>query len=80
VGCGNIAPIYLKNLSAFLGRSPTVVADLDPARAQRMAAEFGIAKATDLEGVLSDPEVSLVLNLTTPLSHFDVAKRSLLAG
>lgn len=80
VGCGNIAPIYLKNLSQFEDTEVVALADLDPERAKSRATEFGVANTTDFEGLLSNPGVELVLNLTTPLSHFDVAKQALQAG
>jgi predicted dehydrogenase len=80
VGCGNIAPIYLQNLAAFPETRVIAVADLDLARAESRAREFGVAKATDLDGLLADPAVEIVLNLTTPLSHHEVAMRSLRAG
>lgn len=80
VGCGNIAPIYLQNLGAFPETRVVSVADLDPVRAAARAKEFGVPKSTDLDGVLSDPEVQIVLNLTTPGSHHEIAMRALRAG
>ena len=80
VGCGNIAPIYLKSLGGFPETRVAAVADLDLARARSRADEYGVAKASDLEGVLTDPGVGVVLNLTTPGSHYEIAKRALLAG
>jgi predicted dehydrogenase len=56
------------------------LADLDPERARTLAAESGVPVTTDLEGLLANPGVELVLNLTTPLSHFPVAKLVLEAG
>jgi predicted dehydrogenase len=80
VGCGNIAPIYLRNLAAFPETRVVAVADLDHNRAEARASEFGIPRTTDLDGLLQDPEVELVLNLTTPLSHHEIALLALKAG
>ncbi len=80
VGCGNIAPIYLKNLASYPETTLVAVADLDPDRARSRADEFGVPKATDLDGLLADPDVDVVLNLTTPLSHYEIGKRVLEAG
>jgi predicted dehydrogenase len=80
VGCGNIAPIYLRNLGAFAETRVVAVADLDPTRAEARTKEFGVPKTTDLEGILSDPEIELVLNLTTPGSHHEIALLALQAG
>ena len=80
VGCGNIAPIYLKNLIAFPEMRVVAVADLDGEKARSRAEEFGVPKATDLRGLLEDPEVEVVVNLTTPMSHYDVAIQALRAG
>ncbi|HXH60728.1 MAG TPA: Gfo/Idh/MocA family oxidoreductase [Fimbriimonadaceae bacterium] len=80
VGCGNIAPIYLQNLSSFDETAVVAVADIKPERAKARAEEFGVKKATDLKGLLDDPDVEVVLNLTTPPSHFSVAKAALEAG
>ena len=80
VGCGNIAPIYLKNLGAFPETAVVAIADLDPSRADARATEFGVRKATDLEGLLCDPDVEIVLNLTVPGAHYEVSKAALQAG
>ncbi len=80
VGCGNIAPIYLQNLGTFPETRVIAVADLDRSRAEARASEFGVPKATDLDGILNDPEVGLVLNLTTPGSHHEIALLALKAG
>ena len=80
VGCGNIAPIYLKNLGGFPETRLVAVADADRAKAESRAAEFGVPKVTSLDGLLADPAVEVLLNLTTPLSHYHIAKHALLAG
>jgi predicted dehydrogenase len=80
VGCGNIAPIYLRNLAAFAETQVVAVSDLELSRARDRAAEFGVPKVHDLESLLADPQVEIVLNLTTPGSHYEIGKRALENG
>ncbi len=80
VGCGNIAPIYLTNLSKFSGTRIVSVADLDLERAKTRASEFGVPTAYALDEMLADPEVELVVNLTVPGSHYEVSKKALQAS
>ena len=80
VGVGNISAIYLKNLKAFDGVDPVAVADLDPARAEARAEEFGIPRATTPDALLADPEIEIVVNLTVPAAHASVAQAAVEAG
>lgn len=76
VGCGNISGIYLRNLDSFPGTEVVRVFDLDPAK----SAATGLPAAKTIEELLDDPGVHIVLNLTTPKSHFEVARAALRAG
>ncbi len=82
VGCGNIAPIYLGNLRDRF--APVVAvkacADLDPERARLRASEFPGVEAAPLADLLADPDIGLILNLTTPQGHCEVARQALEAG
>jgi predicted dehydrogenase len=80
VGCGNISEIYFKNLSPSRAVSVIACADLDVARAQATAAKHHLPKSGSLEAVLRDPDVELILNLTTPDAHASVALAALEAG
>jgi predicted dehydrogenase len=80
VGCGNISDIYFKNLATFEAARVVACADLDLARAQATASRYGLERSGSLEEVLKDPEVDLLLNLTTPDAHASVALAALEAG
>lgn len=80
IGCGNIAPIYMQNLAAFEETEVVGVTDLDPRRAEERAAQFGVRTFARTEDLLADPGVDLVLNLTTPDAHANVAQQALSAG
>ena len=80
IGCGNISDIYLKTMPKFAALRVVGVADLDASRARAHAEKYGIARAIALDAVFDDPEVDLILNLTTPESHASVALRALEKG
>ena len=80
VGCGNISPIYLKNGKKFEILDIVACADLIPERAESRAAEFGVPRVCTTEELLADPEIQIVLNITTPNSHAEVAFAALEAN
>lgn len=79
VGAGNISATYVATLRTFDFVEVKAVHDLNGEAAGALAAKFGIA-ATPLEAMLADPEIGLVINLTTPVAHHAVSKQALLAG
>jgi predicted dehydrogenase len=80
IGCGAISGIYLKNLTAYRSTTVVAVADLDMDRAQRVASEYGVARALSSVDLLHDADVELVLNLTVPKAHGSVALAAVQAG
>ena len=79
VGCGNISSIYFQNCQSFPILDLVACADLIPERAQARAQEFGV-EARSVEAILADPDIEIVLNLTIPKAHAEVALRALEAG
>ena len=81
IGCGNISGIYLKNArDVFKVLRTAAVADLVPERAKARAAEFGVPKACSVQKLLADPDIEIVVNLTTPQAHAALALQALKAG
>ncbi len=80
IGCGNISATYLRVMPQFSVLQVAACADLDLARAQQRAAEFGVPRACSVEELLADPTIELVVNLTIPAAHGSVAEAALLAG
>ncbi|HAI12858.1 MAG TPA: oxidoreductase, partial [Phycisphaerales bacterium] len=89
IGCGNISSIYIENLSnMFKGVKLVACADIDLSRAQAKAEQLnddGKVKYPDLKAMtvdelLADPEIQIVVNLTIPVAHHEVAKKAILAG
>ncbi|BBH24726.1 oxidoreductase [Paenibacillus baekrokdamisoli] len=80
VGCGNISHIYFTNLKNYPEIDLVAAADLDLARAQQRAEEFGLAKAYTVDQLMADPEIEIVVNLTIPKAHASVCLQALEAG
>lgn len=80
VGAGMISSIYLANLTGFKNVKVKAVADIIPEKAQKMAGDFNIEKSCSVEEVLEDPSIDLIVNLTVPKAHAEVALKSVNAG
>ena len=80
VGCGNISKQYLKNLSAFPDVRVLFCADIDTSRARAQAAAYGVPAAGGVQEALEHPGVRLVVNLTIPAAHAEVASAAIAAG
>lgn len=80
VGAGNISAEYLKNLTAFPDVEVRFVADLLRDRARARAEEYGVAAWGSMEEALASDDVELVVDLTIPAAHAEVARAALEAG
>ncbi len=80
IGCGNISPIYFKNIPRFPQLQLVACADLDVSRAEARAKEFTIPKALSPDALLADKEIDIVVNLTIPAVHAEVSLKALSAG
>jgi predicted dehydrogenase len=80
IGAGNISGQYLGNLTKFPDVKVLAVADIDEARAAQAAAEYGIEASGSPDSAFAIPEVEIVINLTIPAAHADVALAALRAG
>ena len=81
IGCGNISSAYIRNSKQYKTIRFTAFADLDMARARAKADEYGNgAIACTVEEMLADDSIQIILNITIPNAHYEVAKAALLAG
>lgn len=80
VGAGVISAEYLRTLTTFPDIRLVAVADIVPERAAAAARTHGIPLAGDLPTVLDEPDVELIVNLTVPAAHAQVAAAALRAG
>ncbi len=81
VGCGNISNIYFENLTkTFVNTTVYACGDLEQERARGSAEKWGIPNVLRFEEMLQDDQIEIILNITTPKTHFEICKRALEAG
>ncbi|WP_460796135.1 Gfo/Idh/MocA family protein [Microbacterium sp. GXF0217] len=80
IGCGNIAAQYLATFSRLSSVELVAVADLVPERAAEVAARMPGVRALSIDELLAEPSIRLVVNLTIPAAHAEVALRIIAAG
>jgi predicted dehydrogenase len=79
VGCGMISKAYLGASKVFKILDMAACADLNKAAAEEKGEEFGV-KAVSIDEIFADPEIEIILNLTVPKAHAEVAVKALEAG
>jgi predicted dehydrogenase len=79
IGCGNISGIYLQKAQTFAILEVAACADLIPERAQAQGVKYNVP-AMSVEALLADPEIEIIVNLTTPQAHYPVALQVLQSG
>jgi len=80
IGAGNISSIYIQNLTAYAQTRVVALADLDLGRARAKADEHGLTEVVTTDELLSRDDVDVVLNLTIPAAHHEIAVKALNAG
>lgn len=80
VGCGFVFDIYMRTFRAHPDLVVKGVYDIRPERSRRVSEHYGFHVYADLDALLADETVEIVVNLTNIGAHYEVAKRSLLAG
>jgi predicted dehydrogenase len=80
LGCGVISGVYAAKLAAAPDVDVVACADLAPERARALAEKHGIAQVLEPEKLLQSPDVEVVLNLTVPAVHAELAQAALDAG
>jgi predicted dehydrogenase len=80
IGAGNISSQYLSNLTRFPDLNVVAIADIDAERAAAAAAEFGVPASGPVADILALPEAELIVNLTIPAAHAEVALAAVTAG
>jgi predicted dehydrogenase len=79
IGCGNISGAYLRNKDVFRHLRVVKCASRRIESARSTAEQFGL-QAVTVDELLRDPEIDLILNLTTPDAHAEINLRALEAG
>ena len=80
VGAGRISEQYLPNMAAYPDLDVRFVADLRPELARAQAERHGVPGHGSVEQALARDDVELIVNLTVPAAHAEVAAAALAAG
>ncbi|TDW46716.1 putative dehydrogenase [Curtobacterium sp. PhB42] len=80
IGAGVISDQYLSNLTVFPDVEVRFIADIDLPRAAAQAEKWGVAGSGTVEELLADDDIEIVVNLTIPAAHVEVALQVLAAG
>jgi len=79
VGCGHIAETYFRSQKYFNNIEIISCADINAEASKKCAQEYNI-EAQEVDDLLVDKKINIVLNLTTPQAHYEIIKKTLLAG
>ncbi|HVK34558.1 MAG TPA: Gfo/Idh/MocA family oxidoreductase [Microlunatus sp.] len=80
IGTGMISNTYLENLARFPDIDVIILGDLNVEAAKARAAQHGIRQWGTADDVLNHPDVEVVVNLTIPAVHAEVASKAIAAG
>jgi len=80
VGCGYVADFYAQTLVNYPEINVVAVTDIVPETSARFAAHHSYTVVDSLDDLLAIEDIQIVLNLSNPRSHFEINKKSLLAG
>ncbi|WP_025158132.1 Gfo/Idh/MocA family protein [Leifsonia aquatica] len=80
IGAGNISDEYLRSLAQYPDVHVVAIADLDLERARAQAERFGVPAAVTVDELLGRDDVEIVVNLTIPAAHAEVALAAIAAG
>lgn len=80
IGCGNISDVYIRVAQSFDALEVVACADRHLERATALATKFGVPRACLPEALLMDDEIEIVVNLTPPAAHAELAVAALEAG
>lgn len=81
IGCGYWGPNLLRNFSTLAHCSVKYAVDASPERRRFITSNYPLTQALEsYEPVLKEPEVNAVIIATPAGTHFELAKKCLLAG
>ena len=80
IGTGMISDTYLENLTSFPDVRVVILGDLDQQRARAQAEKYDVPQWGSSEDVLAHPDVEIIVNLTIPAAHAQVASEAIAAG
>ena len=79
IGCGHIAETYFRSQKYFNNIEIISCADINAEASKKCSQEYDI-QAKEVDDLLADKTIDIILNLTTPQAHYEIIKKTLLAG
>lgn len=79
LGCGHISGCYFENGAKFDDIEIVACADINPAAAKEKSQKYNIP-AVSVDELLKHPEIEMIVNLTIPAAHAEIATRTLENG
>src|SRR4029453_16262316 len=80
IGAGTISDTYLENLTNFADTEVLAIGDIVPEAAREKAAKYEVPAAGDVDAVVDHADIEIIVNLTIPAAHADVASAVIKAG
>lgn len=81
IGLGDISSVYVNHLKEAGTVQVLGCASRGLDKAKAKAAEHGIERAYEsADALIADEDIDLILNLTTPMAHYEINKKALKAG
>lgn len=80
IGCGYVFDHYMATWARHPGLVIAGVADRNVARRDAVAAAYKLRAYPDNAAMLADPDITIIVNLTSIESHYEVTRAALLAG
>lgn len=80
VGCGYVFDIYMRSRWAYPELEVCGIFDIDTSRSAVVSKHYGFHVYPSYDALLADPQIEIVVNLTSIHSHYDTIKRALEAG
>ena len=80
IGAGKISEQYLANMATYPDLDVRFLADLVPERAAQVAGQFGVPNSGSVPAALERDDVEIIVNLTIPAAHAEVASAAIAAG
>ena len=79
IGCGHIAETYFRSQKYFNNIEIISCADINAEASKKCAQEYNI-QPKNVNDLLADKEIDIILNLTNPISHYEIIKKTLLSN
>lgn len=80
IGCGDISGAYIEGCRSFEIIDILGCADLLSKKAVDKAAEYKLPRAYSVDEMVADPDIEIIINLTTPDAHAEVSMLAIDGG